>query len=390
LRKLHNYRAVCSIIFSRTVYAVNWYNVAAIFVFIAGDFGQNVSGLGLVTASMYIGLGIFQIPGGIIAAKYGPRKVAFYGMLISSAASLFTAFASEFYQLILLRFFVGVGLALFFASGVTLIAKLFGRKSGGLGVGVFNGAFYMGAGLGIFAWTVLAELVGWRPSLASSGVLGILGAFLLLVYVPKDELREDFVVKLADLRKVLSNKWSSILSLELFGFVSGSILITTFTVFYLEQSLKLSPVFAGIIGSLTPLCAVIASPLMGMLYDRLRRARLLVFSSGLGLVVSLALVAVGNVYSTILATIIVGVCTGCVFTVSYQSALEAQSASVEYETLAISWVNCIQMFAGFWSPLAFSLLVISFGYAISWLVASGYTLLLISVVLLVKEPRGVS
>ena len=361
--------------------------MAAIFVFVAGDFGQNVSGLGLVTASMYIGLAIPQIPGGIIAAKYGPRRVAFYGMLISSVASFFTAFTSEFSQLILLRFFVGIGMALYFASGITLIAKSFGRKSAGFGVGVFNGAFYMGAGLGIFAWTVVADLIGWRPSLATSGALGVLGAFLLLAYVPKDELRENFVVKLTDMRKVLSNKWLSILSLELFGFVSGSILITTFTVFYLEQSLALSPVFAGIIGSLTPLCAVGASPLMGILYDRVRRPRLLLLSSGLGLAVSLALVAVRNVYSAILATIIVGVCTGCVFTVSYLSAREAPAASAEYETLAIGWVNCIQMFAG-WSPIAFSLLVISFGYATSWLVASGYSLILISVILLAKEPRG--
>lgn len=390
MRKFPNQRAVSSIIFSRIVYAVNWYNVAAIFVFIAGDFGQNVSGLGLVTASMYVGLAIFQIPGGIIAARVGPRKVAFYGMLISSVASFFTAFASEFSQLVLLRFLVGAGLALFFASGVTMIVKLFGRKSGGFGMGLFNGAFYTGAGLGIFAWSVLAELIGWRPSLATSGALGILWAFLLLAYVPKDELRDDFVVKLRDLRGVLSNKWLSILSLELFGFASGSILITTFTVFYLEESLKISPVFAGIVGSLTPLSAVFASPLMGMLYDRVRRARLLVLASGLGLAASLALMAVGNVYSAILVTIIVGVCTGCVFTVSYLSAREAQSASAEYETLAISWVNCLQMFAGFWSPIVFSNLVISFGYAISWLVASGCTLLLISVVLLVKEPRGAS
>jgi MFS family permease len=361
--------------------------VAAIFVFIAGDFGQNVSGLGFLTASLYVGLGIFQIPGGIIAAKQGPRRVAFYGMLISSVASFFTGFTSEFSQLIILRFLVGIGLALFFASGVTLIAKSFGQ-SGGFGVGLFNGAFYLGSSLGIVAWTVLAELIGWRSSLAISGALGICGAFLLLSYVPKDELREDFVVKMLDLRRVLSDKWLVVLSLELFGFVSGSILITTFTVFYLEQSLKLSPVFAGSIGSLTPLFAVFTSPVMGMLYDRMRRARLLVLSSGLGLAASLALVAVGNVYSAILATIVVGVCTGCAFTVSYLSAREAQATSAEYETLAISWVNCTQMFAGFWSPITFSLLVVSFGYAASWLTAAGYTFLLILVILLVKEPIG--
>ena len=255
-------------------------------------------------------------------------------------------------------------------------------------MGLFNGAFYFGSSLGIVAWTVLAELTGWRSSLAISGALGILGAFLLLAYVPKDELSEDFVVTMADLRKVLSDKWLVILSLELFGFVSGSILINMFTVFYLEQSLKLSPVFAGAIGSLTLLFAVFTSPLMGMLYDRMRRARLLVLCSGLGLAASLALVSVGNIYSAILATIVVGICTGCALTVSYLSAIEVQAASAEYETLAISWVNCTQMFAGFWSPITFSLLVVSFGYTASWLTAAGYTFLLILVILLVAEPVG--
>ena len=60
--------------------------LAAVFAFIAHDFGQDVSGLGFVTASFYIGLGVFQIPGGIFAAKFGPRKVAIYGMLVSSTA----------------------------------------------------------------------------------------------------------------------------------------------------------------------------------------------------------------------------------------------------------------------------------------------------------------
>ena len=73
------------------------------------------------------------------------------------------------------------------------------------------------------------------------------------------------------------------------------------------------------------------------------------------------------------------------FTVSYLSARKATTGSKEYESLAVSWVNCIQMFAGFWSPVAFSLIVISFGYATSWLVAVVYTFFLISIILLGKE-----
>ena len=104
-------------------------------------------------------------------------------------------------------------MALFFGPGVTLVAKCFRRESQGFGVGVFNGAFYVGGALGLFVWSVLADLAGWRLSLAIGGVLGVLGAFFLLTYLPGEELHRGFVIKATDLRKVLSNRWLLILSL---------------------------------------------------------------------------------------------------------------------------------------------------------------------------------
>jgi MFS family permease len=387
LRRVLNRGAVVSLILSRAAYAINWYNVAAVFAFIAADFGQNVSGLGVLTASFYVGLGLFQIPGGIVAAKFGPRKTAIYGMLLSSAAAALTAFTFQFYQLVLLRFLVGVGMALFFGPGVTLIAKAFRGESQGLGVGVFNGAFYVGSALGLFGWSVLAELTGWRLSIAASGGLGILGGLLLLAYLPKDELRKEFTVKLADLRRVLSSRWLLLLSLELFGIGSGLILVNTFMIYYLEQSLKLGPTPAGIIGGLSPLCAVFASPLFGILYDKTKRTRLLLFILGSVMAIAVAVVSIGTVYSAIGASLIAGSSSGA-FTISYLAARKVRTASAEYETLAVSWVNTIQMFAGFWSPVVFSLLVISFGYGTSWIVGALYTFLLISVILVTKEPQS--
>ena len=386
LKRILNRGAVASLVVSRTAYAINWYNVAALFAFIAIDFRQNVSGLGVLTASFYIGLGVFQIPGGIFAAKLGPKRTAVYGMVLSSVAVFLTAFTSTFYQFVLLRFFVGVGMALFFGPGVTLIAKAFRNESQGLGVGVFNGAFYVGAALGLFAWSVLAEAAGWRASLAVGGAFGILGGVLLLLYLPKDELRDGFVVKMADLRRILSNRWLMLLSLELFGIGSGTILVNTFMVYYLEQSLKLGPAVAGIIGSLSPLCAILASPLFGVAYDRIQRARLLLFILGSMLAVAVAIASIGSLFSAVAATLIAGASSGA-FTVSYLSARKATAGSGEYESLAVSWVNCIQMFAGFWSPVAFSMIVISFGYATSWLVAAAYTFLLISIILVGKESQ---
>jgi MFS family permease len=387
LRRILNRGAVASLILSRAAYAINWYNVAAVFAFMGADFGQNISGLGVLTASFYIGLGLFQIPGGIAAAKFGPRKTAIYGMLLSSAAAALTAFTFQFYQLVLLRFLVGVGMALFFGPGVTLIAKAFRGESQGLGVGLFNGAFYVGSAIGLFGWSVLAELTGWRPSIALSGGLGILAGLLLFAYLPKDELRKEFTVKFADLRRVLSSRWLFLLSLELFGIGSGQILVNTFMIYYLEQSLNLAPTSAGIIGALSPLCAVFASPLFGILYDKTKRTRLLLFILGVVLAIAVAVVSIGTVYSAIGATLIAGSSSGA-FTISYLAARKVRAASAEYETLAVSWVNTIQMFGGFWSPVAFSLLVISFGYGTSWMVGALYTFLLISVILVAREPRS--
>ena len=367
--------------FSRTVYAVNWYNIAALFTFIASDFNLNVSGLGVVTAGFYAGVGLFQVPGGIMAAKYGARKTAMIGVLLSSIAALLTGFTFQFYQLVLLRLVVGVGMALFLGPGVTLVARTFRRESQGFGIGTFQSAFYVGGALGLFAWSVIADVAGWRISLLISGALGVLGTLLILLNVRKDELASGFAIRAVDLRRLLSDRWLVLLSLELFGFGSGTILINTFMVYYLEQSLKLTPTFAGIVGSLAPLCGIIASPLLGMLYDKTRNARLLLVLMGIALAIAVAVVAVGDVFSAIGSALIAGSCSGS-FTVGYLAARESTAVSAEYESLAVSWVNTIQMFAGFWSPIMFSLLVLSFGYSFSWLVGAAYTLVLISVILI--------
>jgi len=387
LKSLIDRGAYASLFFSRTIYAINWYNVAAVFAFVAYDFNLNVSGLGVATASFYVGVGLFQVPGGIIAAKYGARRTAIIGMLTSSVAALLTALTSQFYQFVLLRFLVGVGMALFFGPGITLVARTFRQESRGFGVGTFQSAFYVGGALGLFAWSVFADIAGWRSGLALSGALGVLGAILLLSNLPKDELNSDFVVKTADLRKLLSNRWLILLSLELFGFGSGTIIINTFMVYYLEQSLQLTPTLAGVIGSLAPLCAIIASPIFGLLYDKTRNARLLLFSLGVVLAAAIALVAFGNVSSAIGSSLVAGLGSGS-FTVGYLAAREGKAASAEYESLAVSWVNTIQMLAGFWSPVMFSLLVLSFGYASSWLVGAAYTFLLTSVILFPRHRNA--
>lgn len=384
MRRIVDRDAYASLFFSRVAYAINWYNLAALYTFIGKDFHLNVSGLGIATVSFYVGVGLFQVPGGILAAKYGATKVAVVGTMMSSLAVLLTAVTSQFYQLVFLRFVVGIGMALFFGPGVTLIARTFRRESEGFGVGTFQSAFYVGALLGLFAWSVLGGAVGWRMSLGLSGGLGVVGSVLLLLYVPADVGTTDFKVTSTDLRRILSDKWLVLLSLELFGVGTGTITISTFLVYYLEQSLHFAPPLAGMISGLTPLCAILASPAMGSLYDRTRKARVLLFSLGITLAVAVAFVALGSGASAVVGSLLAGIGSGS-FTVGYLSGRARNAGSKEYESLVVSWVNTIQMLTGLWAPIAFSLVALSYGYQLSWLVLAGATLLLSCVILLGRE-----
>ncbi len=57
-----NNSGIAILIFGRVVNAINWLNIATVFSLIASEFKQDISGLGLVTATFYIGVGTFQIP----------------------------------------------------------------------------------------------------------------------------------------------------------------------------------------------------------------------------------------------------------------------------------------------------------------------------------------
>ena len=129
--------------------------------------------LGLVTSSFIIGVGLFQVPAGIIAARYGADKLAVFGILLASSCALGTGLSENILQISLFRFMVGVGMACFFGPSVILISKFLGRRAEGLGIGLINSAHAIGGILGIFTWVVLAQITGWRIGLVIGGAVGL-------------------------------------------------------------------------------------------------------------------------------------------------------------------------------------------------------------------------
>ncbi len=74
--------------------------------------------LGIITTAFYIGMGFFQIPSGILATKYSPPKIATVGIIIASSAVLLSGLSGSLLEIAILRFIVGLGMALFLAPAL--------------------------------------------------------------------------------------------------------------------------------------------------------------------------------------------------------------------------------------------------------------------------------
>lgn len=378
--------ATLSLLLARVLYTINWFNIASIFYLIASDFREDIAMLGTISASFLIGVGLFQVPAGIIAARYGPRNIAIYGIVIASSASLVTGLAGDTLQIATLRFLIGIGMACFFGPSVILISKYLEKDAEGLGIGLLNSAHALGGILGLFGWVILAEIMGWRPSLVLSGILGLVTALMLSIALLKDKekIQEQFRIKISDIFDTLFNKSLIILGLTLLGFQAGSSMILTFSVFYFVDRLKIDPVNAGLIGSLSLIVALLSSPLFGRIYDRIGNARKLLFISGILAAVSIVGIATDILYIIIISIIMTGFFLSAGFVIVYAKAKQINKLQPHYQTLAVSFVNGISLFGVFWIPELFSLVVNQFGYEMAWLLGGLIVGLLVLPVLKLK------
>ena len=378
--------AIATLILGRIIYAVNWFNLASVFSFTAYEMNENVSGLGATTSAFFIGIGVFQIPGGILAAKIGPRLTAILGTTVSSLAALLTGFAGNLVEITVLRFFVGLGNAFVFAPGVILMARLSHKGEEGLGVGLYNSAFHVGGAVGLSGWAILAATVGWRISLVTSGLLGLGTSVLLWSLVPDDNRRSDFNMELRHLKRILLDKWLIISSIAMLGLNIGSTVYSSFMPYYLNSVLHLNVGEAGTITSLASLSALASSPFAGRLFDRYSNAKQLLLASGALMAIGVGVAFFGSAQSAILAGILVGLAAGTGLTFGFCAARATNRLDQEYETLAVSWVDTISLFGNFFPLLMYPYFVIQYGYSFAWLYMAILPFLLIIPLLLKKVP----
>jgi MFS family permease len=381
VEETQNRLAIATVLANRLFYSINWFSIPPIFYLIALDLHAPVSGLGLISSAFLVGIGLFQVPGAVLSSRFGPRTMCIAGMVLLSVSALLCAGVSDIALIAILRFFSGMGMALFFPPSIALMTSYSRAGRAGFVLGLNNAVASLGGGIGLFAWALIGDSVGWRLSLVLIGGLGLASTVFLFLNVPRDAPSRGSRLRLPDLRRILLDRWLLLVGGVLLAYNIGNTLVATFAEVYLHDSLGFSAGISGGIGSLVIFTGLFTAPLAGHFHNRVVRVKLVLAASGLAMAVAVALASLATPAAVVASAVTVGLASGVGYTFAFGTAWHS-SKRVEERAIALSWVNSVQLLFSFWAPYLFSFVVVGYGYQLAWLTGGLYTVVFIFPILL--------
>jgi MFS family permease len=184
----------------------------------ADEFDLSKTGAGLLLASFGAGALLGGVPGGLAAARFGPKHAVVWGLVLLGISSFAFALAGGAVTLGLARFVQGFSSTITWAGALAWVASTAPREQRGQMIGTAFGAAVAGAIVGPM-FGGLAESVGIRASFTTVAVIafGFAGLALVGRAAPCEPLTTAGVRRAFRDRRFLGGLWLNTLPALLFG-----------------------------------------------------------------------------------------------------------------------------------------------------------------------------
>ncbi len=236
--------------------------------------------VGYASTVFTLGMGLAGLPTAYLMSRHSRRSVSLVGLAIFSLATLLTAYAQSFPQLLLWRFVSGVGEAMQFTA-ILAIGTTYFHRHRAMATGALNFCFGIGAIIGPNLGAALLKSHGWQMPFVAYG-LAALPVGLLIAFAVKARFSEMEIPRppsASNGGQASSRTWSgttvllglatALIGLVVYGYLG---LYPTF----LREALGFSPTQAAFAVSFYGLGAF-ASLLGGWLGDRYDHGKLLMW-----------------------------------------------------------------------------------------------------------------
>lgn len=215
-----------------------------------------------------------RIPLGMLTDRFGGRLIFCLVMACSIVPAFLMGFVSEYWQLVMCGFFIGISLASF-SVGVGFVSGWYPPERQGAALGIY-GAGNIGQSLAAFGSPVLAAAFGFQWGFWTFGVL-------LLLWLAFFWLKAENAVRRApgksfvEVLKPLKDAKSWVLSLYYFLTFGGFVAMAIYLPIFLTEIFKLTPRDAGARTAGFVVLATLMRPVGGILADRLGGRRILLW-----------------------------------------------------------------------------------------------------------------
>lgn len=250
------------------------------------SFSIGAAGLGNLSAFYFYSYVAMQIPTGIIADRWGPRRLLTLGCAVAAAGSVLFAAAPDVFWANAGRLLIGASVAVAFVSMLKLASHWFTPRQFTLAGGM---ALFMGIVGAVFAGVplrLLVEAFGWRAVMTASGLVTALLCVVTWLWVRDDPSEMGYrshssgagghapVSAWRGLREVWSYRNNKLLF-----FIPGAVVgaVLTFAglwgVPYLTTHYGMSRTEAAFVTSALMVAWALGGPVLGPLSERIGRRK---------------------------------------------------------------------------------------------------------------------
>jgi len=155
----------------------------AIDVQLMQDFGLGAAGLGQLASMFFYANALFLFPAGILLDRFSTRRLLLMAVSLATLGTFMFGAASHLTMAATGRFLVGTGAAFCFLSCVRLASRWFPSSKMAFVMGVVVTMAMLGGLVAQTPLALLADAIGWRHAVLLDGVLGVIVAGVIFLFV---------------------------------------------------------------------------------------------------------------------------------------------------------------------------------------------------------------
>ncbi len=149
-------------------------NISTVAPVISKEFGFDKITMGIIFSAFVWAYALFQVPGGWLGDRFGPRRVLAVLVAYWSVMTAVTSAATGAVSFVIVRFLFGIGEAGAFPGATRAMQLWYPRQERGFCQGITHSASRLGAAIAPPIVVLIMTTLGWRWVFYICGAIGIL------------------------------------------------------------------------------------------------------------------------------------------------------------------------------------------------------------------------